>query len=588
VSFQHSGFQHDALQTFVEGGGIADDPPRAVGTQPPQITAQWIKTWAAQKSTQGAWNFAAASAPITRVAGVTPAHSHVFPGGTTRTITAAGAIAVGDLLIVGGGAGQDGAVITAVTDDLGNTYTRHSLGAGSRTAWIAYCISGFAGTPVVSATKASAGGWSFGFAAFSGATVTGVVDGGGASGSSTTGSDGITTTSAGSLVIGAYTDESTNTTAITETYGTLISEYEDGGDTWRGSLIFSIEASTGTYTPSWTLATSSPWAVYTLAFAPAAAPSADNPPSRQDYSAARSQWGQTWRAQTKAPNAGWNFDVAVVDDPAPRQDYSAARSQWKQGWNAQTKAPNAGWNFQAVDNPPSRQDYSAGASQWKQGWNAQTKAPNAGWNFQAVDNPPSRQDYSAGASQWKQGWNAQSAAPNAAWNIAPDTPPQRQSYGLSQIVAQWGQRWIAQSAQSAAQNAGWNFQAVDNPPSRRDYSAGVSQWKQTWNAQTKAPNAGWNFSVAVVDDPPSRRDYSAARSQWGQGWRAQTKAPNAGWNFSVAAVDNPPPRQGFGFAQIVGHWKQDWKAQSQSQLGVLLPDATASEWITRARRRGRR
>jgi len=220
---------------------------------------------------------------ITRVSGVTPAHSHVFPGGTTRTITAAGAIAVGDLLIVGGGAGQDAAAITAVTDDLGNTYTRHSLGAGSRTAWIAYCISGFAGTPVVSATKAAAGGWSFGFAAFSGATVTGVVDGGGASGSSTTGSDGITTTSAGSLVIGAYTDESTNTTAITETYGTLISEYQNGGDTWRGSLIFSIEASTGTYTPSWTLATSSPWAVYTLAFASAAGAAVLAPVSTHSY-----------------------------------------------------------------------------------------------------------------------------------------------------------------------------------------------------------------------------------------------------------------------------------------------------------------
>lgn len=196
-----------------------------------------------------------------------------FGSADFQTLAFPGNVVSGSLLIVGGcvyhgsGTGFDG----TVTDTVSTPYTvLAGTTVSGLSSFIAYGLAAASGANTVTVTPAEAKlGYSFAIDEFSGSHATPLdVDGGTSTGTSTTPSDGITTITAGDLIIGVMCDLGEANDTITNNDGTTIGESEDGTATVRFNTMFQIVTTATAYTIDWTT-TSQSWIAQTAAFKPA-------------------------------------------------------------------------------------------------------------------------------------------------------------------------------------------------------------------------------------------------------------------------------------------------------------------------------
>lgn len=201
------------------------------------------------------------------------AHS-TFNNSVTCVIT--GGVTSGDLIVVAGSCytpDTPGALTAADTLTTGYTVVKKQSATPELSTFVAYGKASSSGANTVTMTHnagASFCYWTAYANVYAGVNATPLdVDGGFSEGTSTAASDSITVVSAAALVVGVYADSSAGQTgAITQTYGTLIGEVEDGAGWVRGSVVFNIETSSGGKTAAWTLVDSSTWIAQTISFKP--------------------------------------------------------------------------------------------------------------------------------------------------------------------------------------------------------------------------------------------------------------------------------------------------------------------------------
>jgi hypothetical protein len=307
---------------------------------------------------------------------------------------------------------------------------------------------------------------------------------------------------------------------------------------------------------------------------------ADAPPPQQDFARQRisAMWAQTWRAQTFADSAHWNFSPPVIDNPPPAKPYpEQVRRAWQPEVRVTLLKPAGGESVATpgpTDDPPfgyRRPDTSAS---WYATWKSLDVRTAAG-ETQPADDPPPRQDYGVSRTilRWAQTWRAQTFADSAHWNFPAavvDNPPVRQDYAKQQIVMLWQMHW---PAQGPGQTAAWNFvpPVIDNPPQRQDFARQqiVASWQSNWLAQGPGQTAAWDF---IPDPPPvqtfGRQQINAA---WQSNWRAQSPGKTAHWNFPPPVIDNPPVRQDYAASRIRAAWQMSWMAQG-CPWTVIPPD----------------
>lgn len=180
----------------------------------------------------------------------------------------------GNLLICTG-AVWNGTSTTAVvvTDSVGTSYTTilGAVCAGTpNKSWIAYGMAAASGANTVTIDPDVAGAYSsHTVAEFSGVDATPLdIDGGNATGASTTASDDVTTIAADTVVIGVMSQGSGGNHALTEdTAGgwTLLGENENASNAPVASA-YQIFTSAGAKTASWTIAASVGWCAQTASF----------------------------------------------------------------------------------------------------------------------------------------------------------------------------------------------------------------------------------------------------------------------------------------------------------------------------------
>lgn len=188
-----------------------------------------------------------------------------------RTLSFPGNVTSGNLLILAGCGFTVGSADPAptITDSIGTAYTVASAVVFTNgRLFIGYGVAPSSGANTVSVDWATADtGSSFSIDEFSGQHATPLdVDGGSSTGTSTTPADSLTTLAANDLLIGVMAHDGSSGISITPTANyTQIGEEET--NTFQDhNAVFRIATSATSYTVDWTIGSSSPWGVYTLAF----------------------------------------------------------------------------------------------------------------------------------------------------------------------------------------------------------------------------------------------------------------------------------------------------------------------------------
>jgi hypothetical protein len=341
-----------------------------------------------------------------------------------------------------------------------------------------------------------------------------------------------------------------------------------------------------------------PPVVQAAVHAPIAAQGQQPPPYRPIAAvmvAASLAWTPAPAPAQEPSNVAPLIPVATASPPTPISIAlsQAIRATWdsQPSWSTQHAALIAPLTLTYGQQPPSY----AGAAQITNilatpplTWSAQSASPNAGWNFipPAVNQPPpvSIAGYMAIRSSWPvDAWNAQ----RAPW-LAPLTLTYGQQPPAYSIAAQAAIRatWDSQptwTAQSDADNAGWNFTATvaANPPPRPNVNLAIigAAWSAVpWTAQSEFDNAGWNASAALPAQVPAPRSVILASivSSWSTvGWATQSETDNAGWNFLPPAVQNPPPGGPHPTAaQLASAWSVSWVSQRAAPVAGFVPPPT--------------
>lgn len=186
-----------------------------------------------------------------------------------------GNVTSGDLLVVGGNTYDTGGTTGyTVTDTVGTSYTVFNCtaltGNPNATPFIAVGVAAATGANTVTVNPtldASANEIIFGIGEFSGTATAGIldVDGGSSTGSSTTPSDGLTTITANSVILGLVGFQ----TSSTVTPGGSYTEISESQGSLNGFNFVNRMATTAqAYTVDWTLGTTQAWSACTVSIKP--------------------------------------------------------------------------------------------------------------------------------------------------------------------------------------------------------------------------------------------------------------------------------------------------------------------------------
>ncbi len=190
--------------------------------------------------------------------------SQAYPGNVTAN----------SLLVCGGGVWNASLPTVQVAGSLNGSFTVLSVAQGTGRYFLAYKIASGGGAETITVTPSTTSGnyhaWSCD--EFSGVdTATPLdVDGGSATGSSTTPSDGLTTATANALLLGVMGHVTANTSITPNGSYTQIGEEENASLHTAFNLVFRIVTTAQAYTIDWTTGTSVTWGVYTAGFKEAA------------------------------------------------------------------------------------------------------------------------------------------------------------------------------------------------------------------------------------------------------------------------------------------------------------------------------
>jgi hypothetical protein len=217
---------------------------------------------------------------VTSIFGATAAQAAWSAVGSPVTKTCVGAFdtctidvtvtTAGDLIQISGGLWQSGGIASYTVTGGGATFSYFlgpNLGTGYK-PFIAYAVAVTTGSVTFTVNGANADDWgSFSyheFAVSAGNTWALDVDGVGATGTSTTPADSLTTLTANALILGVMTKNASATMTPTANY-TEIGE-EPSGTNLAHNAVYRIATTATSYTVDWTMNNSVGWTVYTAAF----------------------------------------------------------------------------------------------------------------------------------------------------------------------------------------------------------------------------------------------------------------------------------------------------------------------------------